>query len=874
MFDLHRTVITGFSVYPLGGERAYYVNLAHADVDNRVDFSKAVRILEAKNPAAMWVAHNAPYEIANFRAALGYELENVVCSMQACVSAYGPDEYDLTVMQRKGLGGMRKMMKKVSRAFTDYEGKRELTPAQAEVYGQIAGKTSTASHSYNGYVRDLAFGYGLKKAVESWFGHKMTTFKETLGQKQHMGELTGEETAAYGADDAYWAVRLLLEVCVPRMSAQNDQVLETFFRQENPMIYVFADVWSQGMRVNPEAIESRRSVERGNAAGILRELRSALSDFLPFPDEKNDVLYEAEGGYKPKKSKTGERDANWYANYERYRSRILNWVMVGDQDDDFDEVSQASGAVTKGWWAQVGKKGDPTGPNFTHYMTMRTVLYDLLGLRPMKKGGDVQSDGEARGRLIVRVKKWIEEAQSRIDETIAYVESAGGSIGDLNSWAAEASQVAAADNAIEQYRKTIRVIELIGKLAGVEQRMKLYLTPYSQLTDPETGHMYPNLSSLLASRRLASSNPNAMQLSKKGESTYIRGFYSGDTNDHLVVSLDWSQIELVLIGELSRDPEFLKAYGQLPYNDLHRVAAAQILSAEHGVQITPEQFASLRNMPDDVDEPFGFPLVDEQGNRLTPAKAYSWNRGTPGGKGANFGYWYSGALGSVATARGIGSDLMWEMTEAYRNKFAVAEEWRVRQISDAKQNGFVTLPDGHRRVRLECTDAWLQLMTQFFKREADQGVMKFANLFMKRVRTRAGNQTVNSLIQGSCATLIKRTILSTRDAIKERGLRARFMMPIHDELVWSVHKDDVWEFIQLARHHMTTHPDMFKRTVLHCTAAVGRTFEPFHKEKAPYGQIELDEAPQGLGFIPDEVVGEAMNEEQISATIQYLAEAA
>lgn len=853
VFDMRRTTVCGFSIYAKDSDKVYYVNMGHADVENRLSWEEVKPILEAKKPSAYWVAHNAPFELTVALLSLGFELGNIICTLQACVSAYGPDDYHWQRFINAGLGEMNKLMPAVAKAFATFDpNKRDLSPRQGEVFGQIAGKTSRASHSYNGHVYELAYGYGLKKAIKSHFNYDMATFDDTLKQAnaKHMGQLTGDQVLSYGCDDSYWAVRLFFEKLMPMMAQQNNQLLNTFFTQENPMVHVFADIWANGMRVNTKAVAERRSLERTQAAEILRKLRAALSEF-EFPEDPHPKLF---------------KDEKWYnKNFERYRNRILDWIAKGDREDDFEEVSQAAGSVPSGWHAE---KGNPnwkgTGPNFTHYMTMRTVMYDLLGQHVIKKMGKIQSDGDARGEMIGRLKDRLAEFVEKSDELYAYIEEHGPG-------EAEMSEDHALGVEIDSLKKKIHILELFNALAGVEQRMKLYLNPYSMLMDPETGRMYPVVSSKLATRRLASVNPNPMQLAKQGESTYVRGFYEGDTPEHLVVSLDWSQIELVEIGEESGDPEFLRAYGQLPYNDLHRVAAADILAAEQGVELTPEEFADFRNLPDDYD--VGFELKDNTGKRLTPKEAYKYNRGTAGGKGANFGYWYSGALGSVATARGISSDLMWQLTDQYRERFKVAEKWRTGVIEEVQKNGFVTLPDGHRRNRFEATAAWAALMGGWFDAWENDGIKKFGEFFIRKMQTRAGNQAVNAKIQGGCATLAKRTILSTIKAIKEAGLRARFLVPIHDELVWSVHKDDVVEFIRLARHHMTHHPDMFKKTVLHCTAAVGRTFEPWHPVKAPYGQVELDEAPAADFTPPDKVNGE-LNDDEIQAVVDYMARAA
>jgi DNA polymerase I-like protein with 3'-5' exonuclease and polymerase domains len=812
-FDMQRTIITGFSVYVEGTPRVYYVNVEQADVENRLGLNMLRQVVEAKPAGAQWICHNAPFEITVLRLSADIELTDVICSLQAAVSAYGPDQYAFENLGNLGLGEMEKFMPAVSKHFAVFEGGRNLTSKQGELVSQILGKASRAAHSYNGVVYEASHGYGLKKAIFNFFGFKMATFSETLDGKRHMGELTGDEVLAYGCDDAYWAVRLFMDKLLPSLATQNTKLIKTFFEQENPMIYVYADIWSYGMRVNTQAIAERRTLERARCAEVLRELREAVQAFT-FTAEPNELLRQKE---------------KWYGDGAKYRARIAHWVKEGHRRGDLEELQLVNGSVVSGWVQDLGRKHTSVGPNFTHYMVMRTVAYDLLDLPIIYDMGKVASDADARGEMIGRLK--------------------------------------ASDDPLKEAK--IEVITLINELVGVEQRMKLYLNPYSQLTDPDTGRMYPTLSSMLASRRLASSNPNPMQLAKQGESTYVRGFYGGDDEDHLVVAADWSQIELVEIGEFSGDPEFLLAYSCLPYNDLHRVAAAAILSAENDTEVTAEQFASLRSLGDGVVEPFGFPLIDNKGNVLTPKEAYKYNRGTAGGKGANFGYWYSGALGSVGNARGIKSDVMWAMTEQYREKFSVAEEWRTDLIDEVRNHGYVTLPDGHRRQRLEATPMWEHHFRSLFYGYDDEGIKNFASLFVSRIKTRAGNQAVNSVIQGSCATLAKRTILSTRKEIAEKGLRARFMIPVHDELVWSVHKDDVAEFIEVARRHMVTHPDLFKKCVLHCTVAVGRTFEPWHPTRAPYGQVELDEAP-AAPFIDPKYVNEELPDSEIAKVIAYM----
>ena len=241
------------------------------------------------------------------------------------------------------------------------------------------------------------------------------------------------------------------------------------------------------------------------------------------------------------------------------------------------------------------------------------------------------------------------------------------------------------------------------------------------------------------------------------------------------------------------------------------------------------------------------------------------------GKASNFNYWYSGSLSTVGEKLGWTSDVMWAATDRYRQRFSVAEAWRVAQGEQVSRYGFVQLPDGHLRVRYEATDEWAEQMARkFMNLSASYGMEQFSRLAIKRLQSRAKNQAVNAMIQGTCATLAKRSILAIRKAVAEAGLQdmVRFMLPIHDELVFSVHKDAVMAFLPVLRHGMCNHPDIVRHLPLDCTVAIGRTFMPW--DGTPRSQIELDEAPFIEGVIPAEMEGQRLPDHLIQFVIDYI----
>src|SRR3546814_14082841 len=95
-----------------------------------------------------------------------------------------------------------------------------------------------------------------------------------------MGELTGEQVAAYGADDAYWAVRVYKEL-MKRMLAENPAALVTFLKTEHPMVRHYANMWRDGHRLDLDQVYERQGLERETLPGVLRKYTAQIKASLP-----------------------------------------------------------------------------------------------------------------------------------------------------------------------------------------------------------------------------------------------------------------------------------------------------------------------------------------------------------------------------------------------------------------------------------------------------------------------------------------------------------------------------------------------------------------------------------------------------------------
>lgn len=864
VFDIKRTTVTGFSIYIDGDVVDFYFNLNHADINNRIPFEMVLPLLDTIKATKTWLIHNATFELTMCRTALNYDLgQNYICTMQLCVSAYNSDEYDIEKFHQSDLGPIAVLIPEIAKTFAGYDGKTALTTKQNEVLQKVIGKSSHASFSYNGFVKSLSYGYALKMAVKSWFGYEQTSFEDCLNGKQDMGALTGEEVLHYGADDAYWCVRLFHRVW-QFMNSTNPQVVQTFIEQENPMLDIWARTWERGIRLNYKQLEFRKMEARRRFAGILRKLFPLLNEFEfnPMPSTR---LVEKQAWYvgEPK----GEKKPNWEPKYQSFRARFQKYMQADlDNLTDYAVSQLVSGPVSENWAKENNEVTNKDNGNLSHYQMARVLFHDLMDLPLIYSKGNVASDGESRGKLKEKIGLLASDPQEWLKEFSRY---------KMHSHLTDEQRMAMAEEKVAKYPKeaALAIMDCLNELADIEQSMKLYLNPYLMLVDPETHRIHPIISSKLNTRRMGCENPNSMQLAKRGESVFVRGFFLPERDDHLYVCVDWSQVELVLIGEESKDPAFYEAYGQIPYQDLHLGAAASAIQVYHP-EFTKEELKAISSLTEPelttfkITFPKAFinPIKNEE---LPPSKVLKFWR-SEAGKVSNFGYWYSGSLMTVQPKLGWTMDEMWEGTENYRKQFPIAEGWRVRTQNEARINGYVMIFDGHRRTRYEATRLWYNSMLAKFSAYGNPAVTAFGQKVCSSIQRRSGNQVVNAKIQGGCAPLAKRSIKRLNDTIQRDGWDAYFTLVIHDELVYSVRYDQAIAFGHYIRQVMCTFPEFVNWLKLDGTISIGRTLEPFNSKTAPDGQIELDEAPAIDGVLPPETYGEKLSLEHQERVVEYL----
>ncbi|MBW2618856.1 MAG: DNA polymerase I, partial [Deltaproteobacteria bacterium] len=147
-------------------------------------------------------------------------------------------------------------------------------------------------------------------------------------------------------------------------------------------------------------------------------------------------------------------------------------------------------------------------------------------------------------------------------------------------------------------------------------------------------------------------------------------------------------------------------------------------------------------------------------------------------KAINFGLIYGKTAYGLAKDLNISTGQAAKFIKAYFDRYTGVKRFQEETISQARKQGYVTTLWGRRRYLPELTSS---------------NQMK---------RKMAERMAINMPLQGSAADLIKIAMIALDQAIKERGLEARLILQVHDELIVEVRAEEAEEAVALVRSAM------------------------------------------------------------------------
>ena len=132
------------------------------------------------------------------------------------------------------------------------------------------------------------------------------------------------------------------------------------------------------------------------------------------------------------------------------------------------------------------------------------------------------------------------------------------------------------------------IVDEILEFRAVKKLLSTYIEPFPGYIDPADGKVHTTFNqALTATGRLSSSNPNLQNIPiRTDRGREIRKAFVPGTPEGMILSADYSQIELRIMAHLSCDQHLINAFRQ--GIDVHAATAAKIFGIPHE-EVTPDQ---------------------------------------------------------------------------------------------------------------------------------------------------------------------------------------------------------------------------------------------------------------------------------------------
>jgi len=219
-------------------------------------------------------------------------------------------------------------------------------------------------------------------------------------------------------------------------------------------------------------------------------------------------------------------------------------------------------------------------------------------------------------------------------------------------------QYSTSEETLQQLIDKHPIISKILEYRTLKKLLNTYVETLPELINPKTGKVHTSFEQAwVATGRLSSKNPNLQNIPIRDEKgREIRKAFVASDDDHVLLSADYSQIELRIMAHLSEDPQMIEAF--LSGEDIHIATASKIFKVP-------------------IDK------VDENMRRKA--------------KTANFGIIYGISAFGLSQRLSIPRSEAKQIIDEYFVTYPHVKEYMNRVIEQAKNFGYVETIMGRRR---------------------------------------------------------------------------------------------------------------------------------------------------------------------------------
>ncbi len=219
-------------------------------------------------------------------------------------------------------------------------------------------------------------------------------------------------------------------------------------------------------------------------------------------------------------------------------------------------------------------------------------------------------------------------------------------------------QHATGEDVLLKLAKENPIVEYILNFRELTKLKSTYVDALPQLINKKTGRVHTNYGQAIAvTGRLSSNNPNLQNIPvRTARGREIRKAFIPRNSDHLIISADYSQIELRIVAAISGDEAMSEAFRQ--GKDIHTATAAKV-----------------------------FGVSEDEVTKEMRYKA----------KSVNFGIIYGQSAFGLAENIDVSRTEAKEIIDAYKKEFSNIQKYMDDTINFCKTNGYVETLMGRKR---------------------------------------------------------------------------------------------------------------------------------------------------------------------------------
>ncbi|MDR1226107.1 MAG: DNA polymerase I [Prevotellaceae bacterium] len=223
----------------------------------------------------------------------------------------------------------------------------------------------------------------------------------------------------------------------------------------------------------------------------------------------------------------------------------------------------------------------------------------------------------------------------------------------------KSKQYSTSEETLSTLRDRHPIIDKILEMRSLKKMLSTYVDALPQLVNPETGRIHTSYNqAVTVTGRLSSNNPNLQNIPIREErGREIRKALIPSDERHMLLSADYSQVELRLMAHLSQDKHLVNAF--LQNQDIHAATAAKI---------------------------FHIPIEEVSKEQRRRAKT------------ANFGIIYGISVHGLSQRLNIPRSEAKVLIDGYFEAYPQIRVYMDNVVRQAKENGYVTTLCGRKRM--------------------------------------------------------------------------------------------------------------------------------------------------------------------------------